>query len=303
MTTSRSNFVDLLDPSFRHIIFEEYQRRPEYYSKIFNVETSDRKSEKISQVSNFGLFSEKAEGATITYDDPQQGYDIEAVHATYALGFRVTEEMYHDDQFRVMKRMPTMLSISAKETVETIAWSIINNGFSGSYTFGDSKPLFATDHPLLSGGTEQNTLTTAADLSATSLKQAIQDFEETTDHRGLPLRLKPDILMVPPALEWTARELLHSSYAANSDTGLSDMRINPLRERGITLFVNPYLTDPDSWYLIDTTHHQLYFFWRKPMTFQSDTDFDTGDGLFKASMRFSRTAADWRGIYGSPGAD
>ena len=302
MTTTRSSFVDLLDPSFRHIIFDEYERRPEYYSQVFQVETSDRKSEKMSQVTNFGLFSEKTEGDSITYDDPLQGYDVEAVHAAYALGFRVTEEMYHDDQFRIMKRMPKMLSVSAKETVETIAWSLINNGFSSSYVFGDAKELFALDHPLVGGGTGKNTLTVAADLSATSLKQAIQDFEETTDHRGLPLRLKPDVLMVPPALEWTARELLHSGFAPDAQTGLTDTRVNPLKERGINLFVNPYLTDPDSWYLIDTTHHQLYFFWRKPLTFESDTDFNTGDGLFKASMRFSRTAADWRGIYGSPGA-
>jgi len=302
MTTSRSNFVDLLDPSFRHIVFDEYRRRPEYYSSIFNIESSEKQSEKMTQVTSFGLFTEKPEGSGISYDDPKQGYDIEAVHATYALGFRVTEEMYEDDQFRIMKRMPKMLSISAKETVETVAWSLINNGFSSSYLFGDGKPLFAVDHPLVSGGTEQNTLTTPADLSAISLKQAIQDFEETTDLRGLPLRLRPDILMVPPSLEWTAKELLHSSYSPDSQAGLSDQRINPLKDRGIQLFVNPYITDPDSWYLVDTTYHQLYFFWRKPLTFVSDTDFNTGDGLFKASMRFSRTAADWRGIFASPGA-
>lgn len=297
MTATRSNFVDLLDPSFRHIIFDEFTRRPEYYSQVFTVEMSDKQSEKISQVSSFGLFTEKPEGTGIAYDDPKQGYDIESVHATYALGFRVTEELYNDDQFRVMKRMPRMLSISAKETIETIAWSLINNGFSGSYTFGDGKPLFAADHPLLETGTAKNTLDSPADLSATSLKQAIQDFEETVDYRGIPLRLKPDILMVPSALEWTAKEILHSAQAPYTDQN----QINPLKDRGLQLFVNPYITDPDSWYLIDKTHHQLYFFWRKPLTFESDTDFDTGDGLFKASMRFSRTAGDWRGIYGSPG--
>lgn len=302
MTTSRSNFVDLLDPSLRHIVFDEYRRRPEYYSNIFHVESSEKQSEKMTQVTSFGLFTEKPEGAAISYDDPKQGYDIESIHATYALGFRVTEEMYDDDQFRIMKRMPKMLSISAKETVETVAWSLINNGFSSSYLFGDGKPLFATDHPLASGVVEQNTLATPADLSATSLKQAIQDFEDTSDLRGLPLRLRPDILMVPPALEWTAKELLHSTYSPDSQTGLNDQRINPLKDRGIQLFVNPYITDPDSWYLLDTTHHQLYFFWRKPITFISDTDFNTGDGLFKATMRFSRTAADWRGIFASPGA-
>ncbi|MEW6534533.1 MAG: Mu-like prophage major head subunit gpT family protein [Candidatus Auribacterota bacterium] len=298
MTATRSNFVDLLDPSFRHIIFDEYSRRPEYYSQVFNVEHSDRQSEKISQVSSFGLFSEKAEGASITYDDPVQGYDVEVIHAAYALGFRVTEEMYHDDQFRIMRRMPQMLAVSAKETVETTAWSLINNGFSVGSVFGDGKPLFAADHPLILGGTASNTLATAADLSATSLKQAIQDFEETVDYRGLPLRLRPDILMVPPALEWTAKELLKSDQAPHSQNN----EINAIKDRGISLIVNPYLTDPDGWYLIDSTHHQLYFFWRKPLAFDSDTDFNTGDGLFKASMRFSRTAADWRGIFGSPGA-
>ena len=298
MVMTRSNFVDLLDPSFRKIFDEEYKRRPEYYSKLFHIENSTRQSEKLSQVTTLGLFAEKAEGSSISYDAIKQGYDVEAVHVTYALGFRVTREALDDDQFSILKQKPKALALSAKETVEVLSWSLINNGFNSAYTFGDGKELFATDHPSPHGITGRNELSTAADLSATSLRQAIQDIESTTCERGLPLALRADVLMVPPALEWTAKELLKSSQDPES----ANNTINPLYNRGLSLFVNPYLTDDDAWFLVDSTQHKLFFFWRKQLEMNSDYDYNTGDALYSAYMRFSRTAGDWRGIFGSPGA-
>jgi hypothetical protein len=64
---------------------------------------------------------------------------------------------------------------------------------------------------------------------------------------------------------------------------------------------NKYLTDIDKWEIIDTTHHNMHFLWRKPLTFHSDTDSETGDALFEARMQFSCFASDWRGVYGVSG--
>ena len=47
-------------------------------------------------------------------------------------------------------------------TKQVKAANILNNGFSDA-NGGDGKTLFATDHPLVSGGTNNNTQTTAAD--------------------------------------------------------------------------------------------------------------------------------------------
>lgn len=300
MTTTRSNFVDLLDPSFRHIIFDEYTRRPEYYSRFFKIESSNRQSEKISEATNFGLFSIKNEGGSIIYDDPKQGYDVEAVHLTYALGFRVTEEMLEDDQFNVIKRMPRMLAVSAKETTEVVAHDVLNSGF--TTTYGDGVPLFSLLHPSPHTGYQVNTPTAAADLSETSLQAALIDFEATTDARGLPLVMNSAVLMVPPALQFTAQKLM----AAVLEPETANNAPNAFRNRvyGTTprVIVNPYLTDADTWFLIDSDKHSLTFYNRVPLETRSDLEFDSGDMLFKARMRYSVTVGSWRGVYGVPGA-
>ena len=301
MTTLRANFADLLEPGLREILFNEWDNYPEEFSKIFNVHDSKKRNEKDSGASNFGLPPEKDEGDSIQYTDPTQGYDTTYTHKTYAWGFRVTREMYEDDLYGIINKMPANLGRSFRQRVETQAAALFNSGFGtvgGSYMSGsDGKELFATDHPLLGGGTEQNELTTSADLSPSSLQQAIEDLEDTRDDENLLIMVKPRLLVVPRQLKWTARELLGSNqkpYVANNE-------LNALLDEDLSYFVWHHLTDPDAWFL-RADQHYTNFFWRRRLDFGQGNDFDTEDAKYKATMRFSLGWSDWRGWYGSPGA-
>ena len=124
-------------------------------------------------------------------------------------------------------------------------------------------------------------------------------MEETTDDRGLLLAIKPKLLVVPPELKWTARELLGSKQKPYT----ADNEMNAFLDDDLTYFVWHYLTDDDAWFLLgDKEDHELNFFWRRKLDTEGDVDFDTGDLKFKAGMRFSVKWSDWRGAYGSPGA-
>ena len=303
MTALRGQFGDLLAPGFREIFFNKFDRYPEEYSKIFNVGSSKRRYEDESEISGLGAMAEKEEGESIGYDDPIQGYDKRYTHLTYALGFRVSEELWEDDLYGIMNRMPSALAISARQTVETVAWNILNNGFtdSAAHRGPDAEPLFGDattkDHPLTGGGTEANQATTAADLSVTSLEALIQLMEETVDDRGLKLMIKPKLLVVHNNDQWAARELLDSTdkpYTANNE-------INPLRDVGLKYFVGHYLTDTDAFFLTAEEHY-MNFIWRRKSRFSNDDDFDSGDAKFKGDMRFSVGYTGWRGICGNPGA-
>jgi len=297
MANNTVDFVNEITPVTSEVLFDEYNRRPTEYSRLYNVFDSGRNFEVDSQIEGFGSMPEKAEGAAVSFDSAKEGYQTTYNHTSYGMGFRITKEMRQDDLSDKIMKLPKQLGTSAHNTVETTASNLFNNGFS-TVTGGDSKALFVTDHPSKSGLTTlNNTLATAADLSATSLKDALIDFEDTLDARGLPLLQNAQTLVVPNQLRWTAQELLKS----RQKPGSADNDFNPLSEADLSWMVYHYLTDNDAWFLIGDNHF-LKFFWRQKLAFDSTVDFETEDAKFKATMRYSHGHSDWRGVYGVPGA-
>ena len=98
-------------------------------------------------------------------------------------------------------------------TKQVKAASILNNGFDSDFTGGDGVELFSTAHPLVSGGTNQNEPTTAADLNETSLENAVITIGGWTDERGL---LTTD---VPNGLKHFVRTPMQTSMDGDFDTG------------------------------------------------------------------------------------
>jgi hypothetical protein len=294
---STANFADMINPAVTEATFEEFNRRPHIFSRIFNEQNSDRNSEIFSQLIGFSSAPEKPEGTAVVYEAAVQGYDKTLTHTSYGKGFRITKEMQADDLTGKMMKLPRALGTSMINTVETVAHNLIINGFSTA-TGGDGSSLFASDHTPSSGGADQsNILATAADLSATSLKDALVAFEDTNDDRGLPLLQNAQTLLVPSGLRYTAQELLKSKQKPGS----ADNDFNPLAEADLGWMISQYLTDTDAWFLIGDIHF-LQFLWRQKPEFDSTMDFDTGDAKFKLTSRFSVGHNDWRGVYGTPGA-
>jgi len=294
---TRAAFGDLLEPGFREILFQVWDMYPEEYSKVFNMLKSTKKKEMDSGISGLGSMPEKVEGGNIAYDVPILGWDVTYTHVTYGLGFRVTREMYEDDLYATMAKMPKALARSAAYTVEVVAAAVLNNAFTVAGGGTRNEYLCATNHVLSGGGTEQNKLTTDADLAVTSLETAIGNIEETVDDKGLLMALRCRRLIIPHQLKWVARELLGSDkkpYTANNE-------INALLDEDLTYFVYHYLTDPDAWFML-SDRHELNFFWRRPLDFGQGEDFDSEDAKYKSTMRFSVGWTDWKGIFGSPGA-
>lgn len=300
MTMYRANFPDLMMVTnvLNAVLFEEYDRYPDMYSKIFNVSLTTKKSETDSQVTGLGIMPTNTEGDDITLDDALQGYDKTYTILDYALGYQIHDNLFADEQYDTIKRLTKALARSAKETRDQVAFNLINNGHT-AVTGGDGKALFATDHPLVGGGTYANKPAVAADLSVTSLQAAINSMERTTDDRGLLQQIRPKILLIPPELKWTARELLDSDdkpYTANNE-------INALQDEGLRYMVCPYLTDTNQFTLLaEKGVHWLRFFERqapKPEMERYAKKRLTGHYM---SQRFAVGHSDWRGLYSSPGS-
>jgi len=303
MSSRTSAFSHLLQPVLHEIFFEKYGMWPKEYPQIFDVQNTDRAYEQDLEVMGLGPMVKKQEGRPISYDDPAQGQLKTYTPEPYALGFRVTHELFKDDQHNIIKRMPSSLSRSAHQTEEVYAWNIINNAFSSTQLGPDGQPLCSVAHPnataAVGTGPYSNRLATDADLSITSLQAMVQLMEGMTDDRDINLMIRPKILLIPYQLKWMARELLNSEKKPHT----ADNEINALSEEGLQYMVCHYMTSDSAWFLLASKEeHYLRWFWREALAFDNDDDFDTGDAKFKAYMRFTAGFSGWRGVAGTSGA-
>ena len=294
----KSNFGDLLEPGFRKIYDDKFKEIPSIFPQLLNVENSGKQTEKDSAVSGFGYFDETSEGGSVTYEDPVQMYDVTYTHKKFTKGFKISEEMYDDDLYRVMNRKPGQLAIAARRTAEYHAAGLFNNAFGTTVTGGDAKALCSVSHPRSDGGSSQSNASTAGlTLGDTNLNTASLALEAQLDDKGMKIATEAKTLLVGRTLKKTATVLTQSNGLTQTD--YNDM--NYSKSLGLKVVSWHYLTSTTAWFLLDPSVHLLNWFWRKHPEFKQDTAFDTGNALFKTSMRFSKGFSDWRGVYGSKG--
>ena len=300
MAISRGQLVKELEPGLNALFGLEYKNYANEHAEIFDTENSDRAFEEEVMLSGFANAPIKAEGTGVSFDNAQETFTARYTHETLALAFAITEEAIEDNLYdRLASRYTKALARSMANTKQVKAAKVLNNGF-GTANGGDGKELLATDHPIVSG-TEQNELTTAADLNETSLEQALIDIAALTDERGLKIAAKGMKLIVPSALQFTAERLMKSTQR----TGTADNDINAVVSMGMIpqgYTVNHYLTDTDAWFIKTDVPNGLKHFVRAPLKTAMEGDFTTGNVRYKARERYSFGFSDWRGIFGSPGA-
>jgi hypothetical protein len=303
MAISRSQLLKELLPGLNALFGMEYEKYPEEHKAIFETETSERSFEEETKLSGFGTAPVKGEGASIAYDNAQEAWTARYNHETIALGFSITEEAIEDNLYDSLSaRYTKALARSMANTKQVKAANILNNGFSTSFPGGDGKPLFDTQHPLVSGGVNSNEPSTGADLNETSLEAAVIQIAAWTDERSLLIAAKPRRLVVPPSLMFVATRLLETELR----TATADNDTNAIRSLGVIpegYTVNHYLTDTDAWFLTTDVPNGLKHFVRSPLANSMDGDFDTGNVRYKARERYSFGFSDPLGMFGSPGAD
>ena len=303
MAISRSQLVKELEPGLNALFGLEYNRYDNEHAEIFITETSDRAFEEEVMLSGFASAAAKSEGAPVVFDDATEAYTSRYTHQTFALAFAITEEAIEDNLYdRLAARYTRALARSMSQTKQQIAADVLNNAFSGSGVLGgDGVTLCASNHPLANGGTYRNILSTAADLSETSLEQSLIDIAAFVDERGLKIALQGTKLVIPKELQFTAERILKSSLRP----GTADNDINAILNMGMVpqgYRVNHFLTDTDAFFIMTDAPNGLKHFVRSPIKTAIEGDFDTGNVRFKARERYSFGFSDARGIFGSPGA-
>jgi len=304
MAISRAQLLKELLPGLNALFGLEYARYGEEHKEIYETETSERSFEEETKLSGFTAAPVKNEGSAIRYDNGQEAWTARYNHETIAMGFSLTEEAIEDNLYDSLSaRYTKALARSMSYTKQVKAAAVINNGFTNSaaYYGGDGVPLFSTAHPLISGGTNSNTVTTGVDLNETSLEAAVIQIAGWTDERGLLIAAKPRKLIVPPNLMFVATRLLETELRV----GTTDNDINALKNNGSIpegYTVNHFLTDTNGWYLTTDVPNGMKHFVRTPLANSMDGDFDTGNVRYKSRERYSFGWSDPLGMWGSQGA-
>lgn len=297
MTVGTSNFGELLWPGIKTIWGDRYTQWPTLYTKWAQMETSDKAFEKYQGVTGLGLAAVKPQGKGVTFADPLLGFQTLITNVSYALASSVTREMADDDQYGFIRRIPSMLAEAMRKTEETVMHNVLNNGFTTQLA-ADGIALFNASHVTMDGAeTFQNTPTVAADLTQAALEAAEIAIGNFPDERGQPAMLMGKKLVVPVDQRFNAEKILNTSFEVDT----ANNTINPMKSK-YALIVSPYITDPDSWFLITDAEEGLIFQRRTPAELNKDGEFTTLNARFSQYCRFGVGAVNARCGYASPGA-
>jgi phage major head subunit gpT-like protein len=293
-------FSQLLTKDFEKVSFDNYMGYMSLYDQVAKTETYSQNSVKEGEMASFGAFSEKAEGQAADQEIPKQGNSKTVYFKEYEKIFQITQVMYEDDLTGNMRQMPAQLGKAAAYTRDVEFFDLFNNGFVSTYhTALDGLPIFNDSHTYIdyAGQTYSNQSTLS--LSETSFRAAVDYFKKHKNHKGVPIPLKPKVLIIPPDLEWTAKELLLSEYRPY--TSDNEINASSSSQTGVSYLVVPNLTSTTAWFLM-ADEHDMRFMWRRKYKFQGWDDPNTGNALFKGSMRFAVACYHPEFGFGSSGA-
>jgi hypothetical protein len=222
------------------------------------------------------------------------------VYQVYGLAFALTKVLVEDgDHIRIGQVYAKHLAQSLIETKETLSANVLNRAFNSSYVGGDGVSLINTSHPIVNG-VFSNQLTTAANLSQTSLEQMLIQIRQAVDNNGKKIRLVPRQLVVAPGNIFQAEVLLKSVLRA----GTANNDINPVKSIGLLdegAAVLSRLTNPNAWWVETDAPEGMKLLMRRALEKTMEGDFETDSMRYKATERYQVGWTDPRAMYGTPG--
>jgi hypothetical protein len=309
--TSR-NMKNQYSKEIDKIWFEEYMNQPSEWDKvahISNFPSGNRLTE--SDMTGFGLFEAMNEGGTVKYDVPAERDGITRRLQKAGLGFQVTMEAWKDSLHGDIKKMPAALAKAANHFKELTFWDNFNRGHNyhlsmeGAFVFGSHDLI----KPLRGVTSVSNIAAVPAELSETSLAAAEEHYFDLVDESGFPANslYKGNKLIVSPKNRHIANRLHTTEFGSTLYTGgLTNTNGDILKNTAnpsngfmgsYETMVSNWLTDEDSWFLIDQKNHDMRWLWKENAKLRSTDDFDTDSTRYKSTMRFSTFTNKWRGLY------
>lgn len=178
-------------------------------------------------------------------------------NVTFELTESIGREVIEDDQYGLYAPLAAQMGQQAAKWPDQ---RIVADVFTANPTCYDGKAFFAADHQSsledASVGTIKNLDTLALSLANYQTARALMMSYVGAD--GQPLGVMPNLLVVPPQLEGTARQILHSDFVADfvpgSTTAGNVGASQNVWKGSAELLVIPELAGAaTTWYLMDVS--------------------------------------------------
>ncbi|CNJ92114.1 Mu-like prophage major head subunit gpT [Yersinia mollaretii] len=232
-----------------------------------------------------------------------EAFNYSVVNNNFEATVEVDRDHIEDDQLLGYAQQASAAGQSAAELPSDIVFELLSKGFDNLCY--DGQPFFDTDHPVRgvsvsNKGTKRLSVDTfaAAKASYGAARTAMRGFK---DEEGSSLKIRPTILVVPPALEDVANFLMTADRFPDNTPNIYKGTAEVL--------VVPELISDTAWFILDTTRpvKPLIYQERKKPVFVEQTDYDSDSVfmrkkfLFGAEARAAGGYGFWQMGYGSTG--
>jgi hypothetical protein len=296
-----TDFRSIVEPILNEEFDGLYNQRADEWKQVFTERQGiPRNYHEEPVLFGFGAAPELPDGMPVTYQSGGVLFNARYVYKVYGLAFALTKVLVEDgDHISIGQTYAKHLAQSLIETKETLCANILNRAFNNSFAGGDGVSLVNSAHPIASG-TFSNVLTTAANLSQTSLEQMLIQIRNAIDNNGKRIRLTPTKLVLSPSNVFQGEVLLKSVLRAG--TGNND--INPINSMGMIDGGQANLsrlTSTTAWWVQTDAKVGLQLMMRRKLEKSMEGDFETDSMRYKATERYIPGWTDPRTIYGTPG--
>ena len=296
-----TDFRSIVEPILNEAFDGVYDQRADEWSTVFREQSGiPRNYHEEPVLYGFGAAPQLPDGSPVSYQQGGVLFLQRYVYQVYGLAFALTKVLVEDgDHIRIGQVYAKHLAQSLVETKELLCANVLNRAFNSSYTGGDGVSLINTAHPI-AVGTFSNQLSTAANLSQTSLEQMLIQIRQAVDNNGKKIRLQPVKLVVAPGNVFQAEVLLKSVLR----TGTANNDINPIKSIGLLpegATVISRLTSATNWWVQTDAPEGMKLMMRRALEKTMEGDFETDSMRYKATERYIPGFTDPRALFGTPG--
>lgn len=228
-----------------------------------------------SGLGNFPDLEEVAEGAQYVGTTLSEN-SAQVQVATFGRTFGITRQAIINDDLGAFTKIPEKFGRAARRTVENRMYDLLNS----NVLVQDGTALFTVAHA--------NGASTA--LAEASLAAGIAAMKNQTDPDGENANLAPRFLIVPPDLEYVARQILNP----NDDTKVLAGQLE--------LIVSSKLSSSAAWFLvadpaIADTAEATYLFGNDQPYLAEQEGFTVDGRMYKVRLDFGTSVLDFRPFY------
>jgi len=189
----------------------------------------------------------------------------------YEKTITIPRTKFEDDKYGVFTDQVRQIAMRAAQHPDKLVADAIAAG--DTAVVYDGQYFFDTDHPQNPDDPNSPVMSnkkTGMPLSADNVAAGMALMNGYKDAGGVPLLAEPNVLMVPPALRYLARQICFGTTiavpvgTAGSSPGGAAAPENVLKGM-LDVVVNPRLTSTTKWYLLDTTKPVKPFIYQNRM--------------------------------------